>query len=82
MAPTDIYIMDTWYGFALVASFKPGNGQGSSTLDERRKSARAHLDALNEEHRRWIHAGRWSKVPPMQAADPGEAVPSLKGKGA
>jgi hypothetical protein len=77
-ATTHVYIFDSWEGFAIVATYWGYN----KTVPQRRLEATARLDALNEEHRRWLHSGRWpSKVPPMQAATVGEDAQATKGKG-
>ena len=52
---TDVMLLDRVVGYWSGAV-----AYGRPTLDERRREARAKCDRLNEEHRRWKHAGRWS----------------------
>ena len=62
---TDVYVMDTYYCHRVVASYPgrsktgPGGRTADSDLMERRLQAQSQANRWNEEHRRWLHAGRW-----------------------
>jgi hypothetical protein len=64
---TSFSVYDLDY-FCVVATYYSSEGGGirghaghwqAGEEGERRKAAEARCRYLNEEHRRWLHAGRW-----------------------
>lgn len=59
---TDVMLLDRDDCYRVVGFWPSTTSAFGSyvSLDERRREAQARCDALNEEHRRWKHAGRWT----------------------
>jgi hypothetical protein len=55
-ASTEVMVLDGWDCYHVVTSLRPHHGQ----LAERQRSAGALARRLNEDHRRWLNAGRWT----------------------
>lgn len=51
-ATTDVYVLDTWYAWEVVAAFLP-KADSHMGLAQRRLSAEARARKLNQDHRAW-----------------------------